>query len=173
MSNASENYRREKTARSLDTICVHNPTSEDVIIWSDRYGPTRTKTMIPKAQKDIGYGKGNAHIPRYIAKRYAKEMIEGLITKIADKDWEEKKKNYRTLDETLQHADRVAIRTNDKNLWTELSPKVWIGVVEKFGGEALPDPADPAPVNTGDPFADALKELGLEDKQYDPTTESI
>lgn len=173
MSSTSDAYKREKTMRSLDTICVHNPTSEDVIVWSDKYGSSPLKTIIPKAQKDIGFGKGNAHIPRYIAKRYAKNMIEGLITQIADADWDKKKKTYRTLDETIQHADKVGIRTNDANLWKELAPKVWIGLVDKFGGEALPDPVEEVPVQSKNPFEDALVNLGLEDKEYEPTTETI
>lgn len=173
MATISDAWIREQTARSLDTICVHNPTSEDVIIWNDKYGPAASKTLIPKAQKDIGYGKGNAHVPRYIAKRYSRDMIERLITDIADKDWEKKKEKYRTLDETIQHADKVSIRTNDAPLWKELAPKIWIGLVEKFGGTALPDPPEEAPVYSGSPLDDALNELGIADKEYAATTESI
>ncbi len=170
---ANDAWIREKTARSLDTICVHNPTSEDVIIWSDRYGVAPSKTLVPKAQKDIGFGKGNAHLPRYIAERYSKEMIEKLITKISDDKWNKDKEQYRTRDERIQHAEVEAIRTNDANLWKELSPKIWIGIVEKFGGTALPDPPEAAPVYSGDSLQDALNELGLADKEYAPTTESI
>lgn len=170
---ANEAWIREKTARSLDTICVHNPTSEDVILWTDKYGATASKTLIPKAQKDIGFGKGNAHIPRYKAERFAKDMIEKLITKIADDDWNKKKEQYRTRDERIQHAETETIRTNDANLWKELAPKIWVGLVERYGGEALPEPPDQAPVYTGNALQDALEELGIADKEYAPTTESI
>lgn len=173
MSNASEEYHREKKARSLDLIKVYNPTSQDFTDWDDKFGPGRMKYMVPSKDKDTGLGKGMAHLPRYLAERYTRTMIEALITAIADKDWEKKKKEYRTLDETILHADKVAIRTNDAKLWKELAPKIWIGLVEKFGGDAIPDPVEQIIPDTGDPMEDAMKDLGLADKVYEPTTETV
>lgn len=173
MSDASKNYERERSIDSLHTVLVHNPTSQDYVFWYDRYGSKPEKSIVPKAQKDIGFGKGNAELPKYKAKLYAKAMIESIITAKADKDWKEKKKQYRTRDETIQHADLEAIRTNDRNLWEELSPKIWLGVVRRFGGEALPDPVETTTPISGDPFDDALKTLGIEDKKYEPTTETV
>lgn len=172
-SNASKAYAREKRMFSLDTILVHNPTSEDYVFWYDKYGEAPEKSIVPKAQKDIGFGKGNAQLPRYKAKMYARAMIEGIITAKADKEWKEKKKQYRTRDEVIQHAEIESIRTNDRTLWQELSPKVWLGVVKKFGGDAIPDPIEVAKPVTGDVFQDALESLGLEDKHYEPTTETV
>ena len=173
MSSYSSDYAREKAIDSLHTVLVHNPTSEDYIFWYDKYGDKPEKSIVPKAQKDIGFGKGNAQLPKYKAVMYAKAMIEGLITKIADKDWEEKKKQYRTRDETILHADKEAIRTNDARLWKELSPKIWLGIVKRYGGGDIPDPIEQNYTDSGDPFNDALKDLGIEDKEYEPTTESI
>lgn len=173
MSNNQQAYHREMRARSLDTILVHNPSKEDFIIENDKYGVEPQKKLIPHCKKDIGHGKGNAVLPRFLAERYVKTMIEAIITDIADKDWEEKKKNYRTLDETIQHADKVAIRTNDLKLWKDLTPKLWLGVVEKFGGLDLPEPPKKIIPDSGNPFKDAMKELGLEDREYEATTETI
>lgn len=174
MSHASVAYQRERRMRSLDTIAVHNPTSEDFIFWEDKFGPSPRKLMVPKSQKDIGFGKGNNHLPRYLAQRFTRDMITQIINGISDKDWAEKKKQYRTHDETLQHAPKVQIRTNDTTLWGEWFPKIWLGLVEKFGGDAIPDPVDPMIPDSGDPFTDTMNKLSLEDKPYEqePTTKS-
>jgi len=171
MSTASNTYKREKTARSLDTILVHNPHSIDYVMWNDRHGPSRMKYTVPKAQRDIGFGKGNNQFPRFIAERYSKQQIESEITKASDAAWLEKKKEYRTLDETIQHAERVPMRTNDVQMWKKLLPKYWLGLIEKYGGEALPDPVEPIIPDSGNPMKDAMNDLNLEEKKYEPTTE--
>jgi len=171
MSNASAAYQREKRMRSLDIIRVHNPTSEDFIFWDDKYGASRQRLLVPKAQRDIGKGRGNNDLPRYLAERFTKNMIEALITREADKAWLEKKKEYRTLDETIQHADRVPTRTNDHNLWEHWFPQIWLGVIEKYGGESLPEPADPFVPDSGSPMQDAMRKLSLADKPYEDIKE--
>lgn len=173
MSQESKAQHRELRARSLDVIKVHNPTQDDYIMWNDKYGPSAEKVLIPNVKKDIGFGNGNNHLPRFLAKRYCRAMVEKIITKIADDAWEKKKKEYRTLDETIQHADKVGIRTNDRKLWEEWTPKIWLGTVEKFGGEALPDPPDPIIRDSGDPMSDTFKGMGLDEKEYEPTTETV
>jgi len=124
---------------------------------------------VPKAQKDIGKGKGNNDMPRYLAERFTKTMIEQIITKKADIEWNEKKKEYRTLDETIQHAESVPTRTNNPNLWEELFPKIWLGVIEKYGGESIPEPVDPMIPDSGNPMEDAMNKLSLADKPYEET----
>lgn len=173
MSVTTEAFIREAKSRAMDTIAVHNPTTEDYTFWNDKFGPTPQKLIVPANTRDIGHGKGNAHLPRYLAARYSRSMIEQIITKIADDDWESKKKKYHTRDEMLQHADRVTIRTNDAKLWKELTPKIWLGLVERFGGEDIPDPVEALIPDSGDPMADTMKELGLEDRVYEPTSETI
>ena len=173
MSAESKAYIREITARSLDIIAVQNPTKEDYIMWYDRYGPSARKYIVPKKQKDIGHGKGVNHLPRFMAKRYARAMIIKLITEIADKQWVEDSKQYRTRDEKLQHAELVAIRTNDATLWKELTPKVWLGLVEKYDGDKIPDPPEPMIPDSGDAMEDAMRDLGLADKRYEPTRETV
>ena len=166
---ASETYAKEKTARSLDTICVHNPTDQDVVFWSDKYGPSASKTIIPASTKDIGFGKGNAHIPRYKAERYTEDAIIKIINSISDAKWAKDSKVYRTRDEKLAHAESEQIRTTDAKLWEEYFPKIWLGVVEKFGNLDLPEPSDERPVDTGSAFGDVLKRTGLADKPYEHT----
>jgi hypothetical protein len=168
MSNHSALDARERRMRSLDIIKVHNPTAEDFVFWDDKYGPTRQRIIVPKAQKDIGKGKGNNDIPRYLAQRFSKNMIEKLINKEAEKQTRERKKEIRQLPkaEQLQILKNEIVRTNDKKSWNELLPKVWLGVVEKYGGETIPEPADTMPTMTGNTIGDALENSGLVDKPY-------
>jgi len=169
MSQISKDYAKNARIRSLDTIAVKNVTSEDYIMWHDRLGPEAQKVLIPKAQKDIGHGKGINHLPRFLAERYTTNMIEQLITKISDKDWEEKKQQYRTLDETIQHAGQQ-IRTNDQKLWAEYFPKVWLGVVSKYASDEIPEPSTTQIPDTGDPLKDLMEKTPLADKPYEPET---
>lgn len=171
MSKASEEYARTQTARMLATIMVYNPTSEDVVFWTDKYGTQAAKTMVPKAQKDIGFGKGKMEMPRYKAERYTEDMITKLINKYSDAKWAKDKQVYRTRDEVLQHAESEQIRTNDATLWAEWFPKIWLGKVRDFGYQELPDPIDERPVDTGSAMGDVLKKTGLADREYVPDIE--
>lgn len=164
----SEEYAREKTARSLDVIAVHNITDKDVVFWTDKYGAQASKTLIPASSKDIGFGKGNAHIPRFKAEMFVEDAITREINRISDAKWEKDKKVYRTKDERLAHAESEQIRTTDSKLWGDLFPKMWLGVVEKFGNRDLAEPEAEVPVHTGSALGDAIQISGLADKPYTP-----
>lgn len=167
MSQASELYKREHTARSLDTIAVHNITDEDIVFWTDKYGSSPSKTLVPASTKNIGFGMGIAHIPRYQAERFTEDLIVKTINAISDAKWKKDSKQYRTKDERLAHAESEQIRTNDQGLWGEYFPKIWLGVVEKFGNLDLDEPKDERPVDTGSAFGDIMKKTNLADKPYE------
>ncbi len=174
MSQASRDYAREKTSRSLDTICVHNITNEDIVFWTDKYGVSPAKTLVPSQQKDIGFGKGNNHIARYRAEMFTEDLITKVINGISDEAWAKRKKELRMLpkDELLQIATQEPMRTNDRTMWEKLFSQIWLGVVEKFGNTELPEPIEDRPVDTGSAMGDVLKKSGLADKPYEPQTES-
>ena len=161
----SEDFQREMYARSLDTIRVHNPTDKDVILNYDRMGTKKQRVEIPHARRDIGKGKGNQDLPRYLAEIFTKQIVEQLITAKSEKEWNKIKQNYR-IDERPQYEERYAIRTNNPGEWKEIMPKVWLGVVSKYGGEALPDPAEKPEPKTRDIMTDMAKELDLENKEF-------
>jgi len=69
-----EQHRAELERRSLDTIRVHNITSREYTVVIDKAIGGRTWT-IPIAQRDIGYGRGNNDVPRFIAEKFVKEMV--------------------------------------------------------------------------------------------------
>jgi len=165
--------KRERRMRSLDIIKVHNPTSEDFVFWDDKYGPARQRVIVPKIQKDLGKGKGNNDVPRYLAQRYVKKMIEQMINKMAQKQWDKRKPEIRMLPkaEQLHIQETELVRTNDKKTWGELFPKLWLGVVQKYGGESIADPGDDIPVMTGNSMSDILENSGLADKPYEESND--
>lgn len=168
MANTSKEYEREHTLRSLDTIAVRNLKDDDIVFWNDKHGANPSKTLIPASSKDIGYGKGIAHIPRYKAEMFTEDQITRKINEISDAKWLKDSKVYRTRDEKLAHAESEQIRTNDATLWGEYFPKIWLGVVEKAGNLDIPEPQDDRPTDTGSAFGDVLQKTGLADKPYEP-----
>jgi len=164
----SDQYAREQTARSMDTIAIQNQMSEDVIFWTDKYGTQSSKTLVPGKDKDIGFGKGIAHMMRWKAERFTEDHITRLINEYSDAKWLKDSKVYRTRDEKLAHAESEQIRTNDATLWGNWFPKIWLGVVEKFGMLDLPEPIDESPIHTGSALGDALQKTGMADKPYEP-----
>ncbi len=102
-------------------------------------------------------------------------MIVQIITKMSDKQWAERKKELRMLPkaEILSIAETEPKRTNDKELWKEWFPKIWLGVVEKFGGEAIDEPVKANIHATGNTMKDTMEELAISDKQYEPQTENL
>ena len=172
MSKKSKEFAREARLRSLDTIAVKNNTSEDFIFWHDKLGPERRRLLVPKAQKDIGFGKGINHLPRFLAERYTTDMIVGIINKISEDDWNKKKTQYRTRDEMLQHMPIEQIRTNDQKLWAENFPKIWLGVVTKYGGDEIPEPEKETFNDSGNPLKDVMNKTSSADKPYEPETKN-
>lgn len=70
-----EAFLRELERRSRDQLLVFNPTNEDQFEIFDRYkyGP------IPNKNKDIGYGKGMAVLPRFVAINYFDHMYTKIL----------------------------------------------------------------------------------------------
>ena len=171
MSNLNRDDAKERRRRSLDTIAVKNITSEDIVFWQDKTGPSAERIMVPKAQKDIGHGKGINHLPRYLARRFAGKLVEQIITKEADKQLVELRKENRRLPkpERLQIEENEVVRTNNRTRIEELGDKIWLGIVKEFGGDALPEPMDETLEQTGDAMKDVVSNLA--NKKYEPDTQ--
>jgi hypothetical protein len=76
-----EAFKRELYRRSMDRIRVYNPTDKDfVLLW----GTEKYKYIIPSKNKDMGWGKGMRVFERYLAEKYARDMKNQLIHKMAD-----------------------------------------------------------------------------------------
>lgn len=167
MSQSAEQYHREAYARSLDMICVANPTDEDFIFWDDKHGPKAQRVMVPAKSSDIGKGKGKQYLPRYLAERYAKKIVVHLITEKSRKEWDKIKDQYR-IDEQHKYEQNLALRTNDKREWERLMPLVWLGVVERYGGMHIPEPEDQQGIGDKDVMSYMSKSMNLAELEYTP-----
>ncbi len=154
----------ERYKRTQDTIQVYNPTDEDYVVWNDRK-VTNERWTIPNKGKDIGVGKGNNNVPRFVAERYLKKMGQRLIQEISKADWEEKKLAY-PLEQRGMYEERLAIKVNDRKQWDKLTPILWKGVVERYQGDAWMDEEEKKDIKPGlTPSEAALERLELLDKE--------
>lgn len=151
--------------RSQDICLIHNPDEEDyVFFYNRRFNPN--PYIVPGINKDIGFGKGNLEIRRYLASQYVEKKGEQMINVISKADWDKKKENYR-LEERGQMEERLALRTNNKELWKAIVPQLFKGVArrseEEMGmGEAIVEkPVD----NTLSNAEQIMEQLGLNDKE--------
>lgn len=129
-----DNYKREQYRKSMDTILVINPTSEDYICYWDKY-----PNVIPGTEKDLGFGKGKMQLVRYIAEKYMVEMKNKLVIEKADKMLKDVKERreakglamdpYEVNAEILNTAPRI---TNEKEI-EEAYGKLYGGLVREFG----------------------------------------
>jgi hypothetical protein len=157
---------------SLDTIRVHNPTNEDFIIQWDR-SKTNERWMIPSQTKDTGKGHGNADVPRYVAQRYITKIIVKLINDESARLWEKEKTKYR-LDERPQFEEKLALRTDNQQLWEQWMPKVWLGVVTRYGGQDVPEPEEKQiEPRSGNLVEDVMSRLNLNDKLIESSKEEL
>lgn len=155
----------EMYKRSMDTIRVHNPTDEDYIVYNDRK-VTNEQYVIPNKNRDVGYGKGNMHVFRYIADRYVNKMGTKMIMQIAKEDWDKQKLKYRR-EEWGTYEERLAIKPNDPKQWEKIAPQLFLGVVSRYQMNE-PEPLEQTPEKSYNSRAEAaLERLGIADQQIE------
>ncbi len=150
---------------AYDICLVHNPDSEAYsFFYNRRFHPN--PYVVPAKDKDIGFGPGNLEIYRHLADKYVEKKGEQMISIISKADWDEKKLQYR-LEERGQMEERLALRTNNKELWKKIVPQLFLGVVrrstEEIGTGIVEHekPVNPNLSNAGQ----IMEELGLTDKE--------
>lgn len=153
---------------SLDTVAVKNPDAEDYPVYNDRMGANE-RWVIPGRDKDVGFGKGVQHVPRFIAKRYLNHKGIEMINQIIQEDWDARKGKY-SEDERSRKEEGLALRSSDPKLWDKVTPQLWVGIVARYGvddfAEDLPEQATPE--NRGSsPGDSALERLGMADREVD------
>ena len=130
-------------SRTQDIIRVHNPTDKDFIVYNDRRFANE-RYVIPNKDKDIGYGKGNNDVLRFIALRFVDKLgMEMISKKIAD-DWEKKKLKFR-IEERGMMEERLALRSSDPKMWEDVTKKLWIGVVKRYQSDTIEEPEERKP----------------------------
>jgi len=151
--------------RSQDICLIHNPSEEDFTFYYNRsFEPN--PYVVPNCNKDIGFGKGNLEVRRFLANIYVEKKGEQMISIISKADWDSKKNNYRQEERGIME-ERLAIRTNNREMWAKIVPQLFLGVVrrsnEEIGtGEFVPE----APVdNTLSSAEQVMAQLGLNEKE--------
>jgi hypothetical protein len=152
--------------RTQDVIRVHNPTDKDFIVYNDRRFANE-RYVIPNKDKDIGYGKGNNDVLRFIAQRFVDKLGNEMIAKIIADDWAKKKGKFR-LEEQGQMEERLALRSSDPKLWEDITKKLWIGVVKRYQGEMIDEPEAKGPRKEYTSSSEeALDRLGMTDMEIE------
>lgn len=131
----AEALKRELQRQSLDIIRVFNPTDENFVTDWDGF-----KHVIPAREyKDL---------PRYIARKYIKDMKDKLINEMQEKELISLKAKLEKqgVDDVTFKAQELLMRknnyrTDDPKLIAEIYPKLWKGVISKYGLDELPDEA--------------------------------
>jgi len=120
---------REMKRKANDEIRVFNPTNED---YEARFDGLRW--VIPAKDRDIGYGKGDNVVPRYVAKNYFTHMIDKLIMEESDKLMAADRKKFG--DDSWEYSKierRKALKTNNPELRKKYFKILWKGVEREFG----------------------------------------
>ena len=139
----SEAFKRELYRKSMDRIRVYNPTDKDhVIVW----GTEKYKFIVPNKNKDTGWGKGQAVIERYLAEKYARDMKNYLIHKMADdtvKAMADKMEKM-GVDSSLWKANETfaqsgKYKTDNPELIKQIYSEIWLGVEEEYGLNTVED----------------------------------
>lgn len=136
---------REMYRKSLDKIRVYNPTEQDhVVVWDG------FKHVIPSKHKDMGWGKGERVVDRYIAEKYCRDMKNKLIyeqgeefvEKLIERATEDMRIKYQTDPYEKQRLYNQAPSINDEKLIKKIYDTLWLGVEEKFGIDEIVEEND-------------------------------
>lgn len=162
--NPNENFdiwQREQYRKSMDTMLVFNPTDEDyVVIWDKTQ-----KFMIPNKNKDMGFGKGQMQLLRYIADKYMKEMKDKLINSKADailhKTKIEREAKGLTVDPYEVNASVMNSlpRTNNEKEIEETYGVLYGGLVREFGLDETPAEVESLQIDQRTPEEKAMDKV--------------
>jgi hypothetical protein len=146
-----EALKRELERRSLDQVKVFNPTSTDqATIWNG------FSHLVRAGQEAI--------LPRYIAEKFTREMIDYLIN--AENDRRVRKENAKRVSSGQKEMDAQErevfdLRTNNPELRKQFLKEVYKGVTQEYGKDIPPIARVESP-NVTD--ADLFSEI---DRQYE------
>jgi hypothetical protein len=132
----AEAVKREMYRKSQDLIRVYNPTSEDYTLDWDKF-----KHIVPHKDKDMGWGKGQRVMYRYLAEKYVREIKNKLINEMADGSVQKMLEGMAEVSRTEFLADPYmkqklydkAPRTDNTELIRKIYKICWLGVEEEFG----------------------------------------
>ncbi len=131
---------REMARKANDLIRVYNPTDDNFTITWD----TTSRFVVPAKDTDMGDGKGQRVLPRYIALRYVTKMTDQQLTMTADDAV--RKENERRIKAGQQVMTpweeqpkfETAFKINRPELREDLFQKLWLGTEREFGLDERP-----------------------------------
>lgn len=142
---------REMYRKSMDSIRVYNPTNKDFVVEWDGF-----KHIVPASTKDVGFGKGQRVLARYLAEKYVRDMRTQIINQenekavqamIDDAPYELKSKYETDPYERQRLWDRQP-RTDDPKKTKEIFKTLWMGVEERYGLDQIGDEESPLKIDT-------------------------
>jgi len=130
--------KREMYRTSLDSIRVYNPTNNDFTIVWDGFRHT-----VPNRDKDVGFGKGQKVMPRYLAMKWCRDMknkligeeAEILVRELIERASEDMKLKYQTDPYEKQKLYDRTPTINDEAGIKRIYDMIWLGVEERYGIE--------------------------------------
>lgn len=130
--------KREMYRSSLDSIRVYNPTDQDFTIIWDGF-----KHTVPSKGKDVGFGKGQRVMPRYLAMKWCRDMKNKIIGENSEKKVAEMmasasqdmKIKYEADPFEKQKLYSMTPNINDEVEIKRIYDIIWLGVEERYGIE--------------------------------------
>lgn len=127
----------EMERKAQDRIRVYNPTEENfTVLWGG------LGFIIPAKHMDMGHGKGQLILPRYIAKNYVTKMTTNilghkLVQAVKDANALRAERGQPAMNHWEERLNFEApFRTDNEEARRNLIPLLWLGVEEEFGMEA-------------------------------------
>lgn len=126
---------REMQRTSLDKIRIYNPTDTDFTIMWDGF-----KHVVPNKNKDVGFGKGQRVVERYLALWYLKHMTDHIINEKQQKRLDELKEKYEKagvedylVKANMQLESNKSVRTDNEAEVKRIAEIIWLGIEERYG----------------------------------------
>lgn len=135
----AEAVKKELARKANDTIRVRNITDEAFMAQWDGY-----QFNVPSGKEDIGHGKGEQLLPRYIALNYVKHMTDKILTQTADEhvakiNAKRKTRGQPSLNPQEREVEETPFRTDNAEKREPIIRQLWVGVEKEFGLEAVPE----------------------------------
>ena len=138
MTDNPDAIKREMYRTSLDSIRVYNPTKTDFTILWDGF-----KHTVPNKDKDVGFGKGQRVMPRYLAQKWCRDMknkiigeeSEILVQDMIDRASDDMKLKYQTDPLEKQRLYDRTPSINDESTIKRVYEIIWLGIEEQYGIE--------------------------------------
>lgn len=133
----SARYKEYLEMASHDKFRIYNPLEDDFFI---EWGGVRHE--VPNRNRDMGYGKGQMRVERFLMAWYAKHMTDRIINLMNDKKIDEQmqvftKNNPQAIltpyEQNQKINDRTEVRLDDLEARKKIINVIILGLEERYG----------------------------------------